>query len=147
MEAQAFLRSYDSAPRPHPSAPSSVSMLDRRHKGRLRKRDNLLAGEGKWRGRTCVEIRTQESLVLCKPFNPLCQSFVTLCNDHLTSCCYIELYSDRSLNLFLHSAEIVFPTCLSLYMTVLLCSYMCFPPVVTLCSDCAARQPIVYTLQ
>jgi hypothetical protein len=45
----AFLRSYDSAPRP-PPPPTPVSRLDRRHTGRLRKRDNLLGGEGGWGG-------------------------------------------------------------------------------------------------
>ncbi len=44
MEAHAFLRSYDSAPRPPPPPP--FSKLDRRHTGRLRKRDSLLTGEG-----------------------------------------------------------------------------------------------------
>jgi hypothetical protein len=51
MEAQAFLRSYDSAPRPPPPSPSHVSMLDRPHTGRLGKRDNLLTGEGRGGGR------------------------------------------------------------------------------------------------
>jgi hypothetical protein len=34
----------------HPPLPSSVSKLDWRHTGRLRKRDNLLTGEGGGRG-------------------------------------------------------------------------------------------------
>jgi hypothetical protein len=45
IEGQAFLRSYDLAPRP-PLPPLSVSKLDRRHIGRLRKRVNLLTVEG-----------------------------------------------------------------------------------------------------
>ncbi len=56
--SHAFLWSYDSAPRPHPSP---VSKLDRRHTGRLRKRDDLLTGEGRAWSRI---IRPQESLVL-----------------------------------------------------------------------------------
>jgi hypothetical protein len=43
--SEAFLRSYDSAPRPPPPPPSPVSKLDWRHTGRLRKRNNLLKGE------------------------------------------------------------------------------------------------------
>jgi hypothetical protein len=47
VEAQAFLRSYDPAPRPPPSPPPFPgSKLDWRHTGRLRKRDNLLMGAG-----------------------------------------------------------------------------------------------------
>ncbi len=42
IEGQVFTRSYDLAPLP----PSPVIKLDRRHTGRLRKRDNLLMGEG-----------------------------------------------------------------------------------------------------
>ncbi len=48
IEGQAFLRSFDSAPRPPLSPPSSVSKLDRRRKGRRRKRDSSLTGEGEW---------------------------------------------------------------------------------------------------
>jgi hypothetical protein len=40
-----FSLSYDLAP-PTPLPPYSDSKLDRRHKGRLRKRDNMLTGEG-----------------------------------------------------------------------------------------------------
>jgi hypothetical protein len=49
IEAQAFLRSYDSAQRPPPSPsppPFPGSKLDRLHTGRLRKKDNLLMGAG-----------------------------------------------------------------------------------------------------
>ncbi len=42
IESQAFLRSFNSAP--CPPLPLSVSKLDRRHIGRLRKRVNLLTG-------------------------------------------------------------------------------------------------------
>ncbi len=45
----AFSWSYDLAPRPPPPTPppvSSVIILDRRHTGRLRKRDNLLTVKG-----------------------------------------------------------------------------------------------------
>jgi hypothetical protein len=42
---------------------SPVSNLDRRHIGRLRKRDNLLTGEGGGGGRGAYHM-TQESLVL-----------------------------------------------------------------------------------
>jgi hypothetical protein len=45
MEGQASSQSYDLAPRsPSPPRPP-VSKLHRRHKGRLRKRDNLLTGD------------------------------------------------------------------------------------------------------
>jgi hypothetical protein len=37
---------HGSAPRPPPPVPLSVTKLDQRHTGRLRKRDNLLTGEG-----------------------------------------------------------------------------------------------------
>jgi hypothetical protein len=47
VEDQTFLRSYDFGSTP---APSPVSKLDRRHTGRLRKRDNLLTGKGKGGG-------------------------------------------------------------------------------------------------
>ncbi len=48
IEGQAFSQSYDLAP-PSPSLPPyPVSRLNRRrHTGRLRKRDNLLTGEGR----------------------------------------------------------------------------------------------------
>ncbi len=47
-EDQAFSPSYDSAPQPTLTlSPSPLSSkLDRRHTGRLRKRDNMLRGEG-----------------------------------------------------------------------------------------------------
>jgi hypothetical protein len=48
IENQPFSRSYDWAPQPY--TPSSVSNLDRRQLRRLRKRDNLLTGEGGGRG-------------------------------------------------------------------------------------------------
>jgi hypothetical protein len=44
IEAQASLRSYESAPRP--PRPRPPKMVDRRHTGRLIKRDNLLTGKG-----------------------------------------------------------------------------------------------------
>jgi hypothetical protein len=43
---QAFSRSVDLAPRPSPHPPSAISKLDRRHAGRLRKKDNLPKGQG-----------------------------------------------------------------------------------------------------
>jgi hypothetical protein len=47
IEAQASLRSYESAPRPpRPHPPPVSKMVDRRHTGRLIKRDNLLPGKG-----------------------------------------------------------------------------------------------------
>ncbi len=52
---------------PHP-LPSPVSKLDRRHTGRLRKRDNLLTEEGG---------RRRESLVFYKSFNTLCSNAQT----------------------------------------------------------------------
>jgi hypothetical protein len=49
VKGQAFSRTYDLAPRPTlpPSSPSPVSKLDRRHTGKLRKRDSLLTEGGK----------------------------------------------------------------------------------------------------
>jgi len=56
IEAEAFLRSFDSAPRPPlPPPPLPVSKLDRRHTRRLRKRDDLLTGEGGRGGRRGAE--------------------------------------------------------------------------------------------
>jgi hypothetical protein len=46
IEGQAFPPPYDLAPRPPLPPPSPVSKLVRRHTGRLRKRYNLLMGEG-----------------------------------------------------------------------------------------------------
>jgi hypothetical protein len=47
IEDQAFSPSYDFAPSPFPSTPSPpVNKLDQRNTGRLRKKDNLLMGEG-----------------------------------------------------------------------------------------------------
>ncbi len=67
-EDQAFSQSYDLAPSPpHPP----VSKLDRRHIGRLRKRDNLLTGEGGRGGGVAKSFAGPESLVLCKSFNTL----------------------------------------------------------------------------
>jgi hypothetical protein len=72
IEDQAFLRLYDSAPRPLPPHPT-VSKLDRRHTGRVRNRGKLLTGErGEGEGVRSQIIRPQESLVLSKSFNPLC---------------------------------------------------------------------------
>jgi hypothetical protein len=53
-----------------PPPPSHVSKLDRRHKGGLRKRDNLLTGEEGELGRGQI-IRQRENLVLYKSFNTL----------------------------------------------------------------------------
>jgi hypothetical protein len=52
---------------PLPPPPSLVSKLDRRHTGRLRKKDNLLTGE---RGRSQI-IRRGERLVLYNILNTL----------------------------------------------------------------------------
>jgi hypothetical protein len=60
----AFLRPYDLAARPPPPL-SSFSKLDRRHTGRLKKRDNLPTREGG--GRVWAKsqiIGSQRSLVL-----------------------------------------------------------------------------------
>jgi hypothetical protein len=46
--------------------PSPVSKLERRHTGRLRKKDRLLTG-----GEGSLIIRLQESLVIYKSFNTL----------------------------------------------------------------------------
>ncbi len=66
-----FLATYNLAP-PHPfPAPSPISKLDRRHTGKVRKRENMLTGEdrGGW-GRSQI-IRWRESLVLYKLFKTL----------------------------------------------------------------------------
>ncbi len=66
VEDQAFPPSYDLTPPP----PPPPSKLDRPHTGRLRKRDNLLTGEG--------ILRRRESLALCKLFNTLCLASLPL---------------------------------------------------------------------
>jgi hypothetical protein len=56
IEELSFYQSYDLAPPPPPHPPPSPSSkLDRRHAGRLRKRDNLLTGEGGGRGAKSYE--------------------------------------------------------------------------------------------
>jgi hypothetical protein len=45
IEGKAFSPSYDLAP-PPPPPPRPVSMLEWPHTGRLRKKDNLMTGEG-----------------------------------------------------------------------------------------------------
>jgi hypothetical protein len=66
IEGQAFSRSYALAPRsPSPPPPPPVSKLDRRHKGRLRKRDNLLTEVGEGSGQGAESYDRKESLVLC----------------------------------------------------------------------------------
>ncbi len=63
---------------PTPSPPSPFRKLDRRHTGRLRKRDNLLKGwGGGGEGAGSRIIRPQESLVLYKSFNPLCSTYTS----------------------------------------------------------------------
>jgi hypothetical protein len=66
LEDQAFSLSYDLA---LPCILSTVRQLDRRHTGRLRKRDNLLTEEGGW-VRSQI-IRRRKNLVLYKSFNTL----------------------------------------------------------------------------
>jgi hypothetical protein len=68
IEGQAFLRSYDLAPRP---PPSPFSKRDRRHTGRLRKKDNLLTGDGVRGWAKNQNIEPQGSLALYKSFNAL----------------------------------------------------------------------------
>ncbi len=74
IEGQAFLRSYALAPRTFPF-PLFVSKLERRHIGRLRKRDNLLMAEGGREWARSRIIRLQENLVLYKYFNTLWVGF------------------------------------------------------------------------
>ncbi len=71
IEDQAFSPPFHLAP-PHPLfPPSPFSMLDRRHRGRLRKKDNLPTVET--RGREWERSqRRRESLFLYKSFNTLC---------------------------------------------------------------------------
>jgi len=66
IEGQAFSPSYFV-----PNPPPPDSKLDRRHTGRLRKRDNLLTGEGGWGWVRSRIIRPQENLVLYKSVNTL----------------------------------------------------------------------------
>ena len=78
IEDQAFSPSYDLAP---PSPSSSASKLDWRRAGRLRKRDNLLTGDGGWgRGRSQI-IRRRRSLDLYNSVNTLCLHYgiIMLC--------------------------------------------------------------------
>jgi hypothetical protein len=57
---------------PHQPPPYPISKLDRRHTGRLRKRDNLLTGEGGGGGGGRAQVRRRrESLVLYISFKPL----------------------------------------------------------------------------
>jgi hypothetical protein len=67
---QAFSRSRVLVPCP-PLSPSLFSIADRQHTGRLRKRDNLLRGEGERGWARSRIIWPQESMVLYKSFNTL----------------------------------------------------------------------------
>ncbi len=69
IEDQAFSSSYGLAPPPPPSP--IVRKLDRRHTGRLRKRDNVLMGEGGRGWERSQFLRQRESLVLYKSLNTL----------------------------------------------------------------------------
>ncbi len=62
---------FGSSPTPY-LPPSTVSKLDRRHTGRLRKRDNLLGGGGGGKKGFGRGAESYESLVLYKSFNNLC---------------------------------------------------------------------------
>jgi hypothetical protein len=55
----------------HPLIPPPVSKLDQRHSGTLRKRDNLLTGEGVEGWARSRIIRPQKNLGLYKSFNTL----------------------------------------------------------------------------
>ncbi len=57
---------------PPSPTPLSRHKLDRRHRGRLRKRDNLLTGEGGSGGSQFIWWWRRESLVLYKSFHTLC---------------------------------------------------------------------------
>ncbi len=63
----------------HPIQSSHLNKLDRLHKERLRKKDNLFLGEGQGMG-----VRPQESLALCKSFNTLCSCLYS--SAWLTAC-------------------------------------------------------------
>ncbi len=67
LEDQAFSPSYGLVAPPPPSPVSKQYKLDRRQTGRLRKRDNLLTGEGEGWGRSQIMWR-RESLVFYKSF-------------------------------------------------------------------------------
>ncbi len=71
IEAQAFWRSYDSAPRP-PPPPFPGSKLDRRHTGILRQRDNFLTGRGVMGAGVEPNNTTARSLGPLWSVNPLC---------------------------------------------------------------------------
>ncbi len=70
---------------------SPVSQLGRRHIGRLRKRDNLLTGEGGRGWARSRIIRLQECLVLFKSSN----SLLTVLSWFRESLCYIDLLRFR----------------------------------------------------
>jgi hypothetical protein len=73
IEDQAFSPSYDWLPSPPPFS----KLVDRRHTGKRRKRDNLLTGEGGEGGKRSQIIRRQESLVRYESFNTLCLVYNT----------------------------------------------------------------------
>jgi hypothetical protein len=64
-------QAFDLLPHNPPTPHSPISKLDRRHTGRMRKRDNMPTGGGRGGGRSQI-IRRWESLVLNKSFNTLC---------------------------------------------------------------------------
>jgi hypothetical protein len=120
IEAQAFSRSNDLAPRPPLPPLYHVSKLNQRPHGRPRKKDSLLTGEvGK--GRAWIRIiRLQESLDLYKSFNDLCFSFFLLAQQLLSyhMCPPTSHLPSVSTYLFI-SISTSLPTCISFLFNLL----------------------------
>ncbi len=86
----------------HTLPPSPVSKFDRRHTGRLRKRDNLLREEGLGRGWSKSQIiQPQESLVLYESFSILCVGLQYIRNMSYSS----KLAVDEIFNYFRNSCK------------------------------------------
>jgi hypothetical protein len=84
IDGQALSPSYDLAP------PSPISKLDRRHTGRLRKRDNLLTWGGGGRGAKSYDC---EKALFFKSFNILCMRHMPRIKPETLERCAIFSYA------------------------------------------------------